>query len=89
MALEDKLYHTRFVVDVLPHIKVSNEICLDCLEKPCLYVCPSGNYKLEDNRLNFAWEGCLECGACRVVCGKGAVDWSYPRGGFGVSLRYG
>ncbi|MDY6911458.1 MAG: ferredoxin family protein, partial [Chloroflexota bacterium] len=37
----------------------------------------------------FSYDGCLECGACRISCAKGAVDWNYPRGGFGVSFEYG
>lgn len=28
-----------------------------------------------------------ECGACRIVCFN--VGWKYPRGGFGVSCKYG
>ncbi|NPV74148.1 MAG: ferredoxin family protein, partial [Pelotomaculum sp.] len=40
--------------------------------------------------VNFDYAGCLECGTCRAVCPKeGAIAWGYPRGGFGVSFRYG
>ena len=89
MAIEDKLYQIRFIVDTIPHIKVDTRVCETCLKKPCLYACPVQNYKLEEGKLSFAWQGCVECGACRVVCRWGAVDWSYPRGGFGVCFRYG
>ena len=89
MAIEDKLATTRFNVDEEPHIRVRTEICASCLERGCLYICPVKNYVLEDDRLVFSWEGCLECGACRIVCEAGAIAWDYPRGGFGVCLRYG
>lgn len=89
MAIEDKLTTTRFNVNAEPHIKVNTKVCEACLEKPCLYVCPVLNYVLRDGKLVFSWQGCLECGACRIACAKDAIDWAYPRGGFGVCLRYG
>lgn len=89
MAIEDKLYQTRFNVDTGAHIRVDAKTCQGCNEKPCLYVCPVQNYKLKGEELDFAWQGCVECGACCVVCLRGAIAWSYPRGGFGVCLRYG
>lgn len=89
MVIEDKLQQTRFNLDATPHIVVDTEICKDCVDKPCLYVCPVQNYILEDSELTFTWHSCVECGACRVACGRGAINWTYPRGGFGVLLRYG
>ena len=89
MAIEDKLTTTRFNVNTEPHIRVDTEICETCLGKPCLYVCPVQNYVLRDGKLEFSWQGCLECGACRIACTREAIDWTYPRGGFGVCLRYG
>lgn len=89
VEIEDKLIQTRFNVDITGHIRVNVEICRGCSDKPCLYVCPVRNYTLRNGELNFDWEGCLECGACRIACTTGAIDWNYPRGGFGVSWRYG
>jgi ferredoxin like protein len=89
MAIEDKLSTTRFNVDAGPHIRVNTEICAACSDKPCLYVCPVQNFVLRDDKLEFSWQGCLECGACRTACSRGAIDWNYPRGGFGVCWRYG
>jgi ferredoxin like protein len=89
MAIEDKLSTIRFNVDAEPHIKVNTEVCENCLEKPCLYICPVQNYALEDERLVFSWQGCVECGACRIACTRSAIEWAYPQGGFGVCLRYG
>lgn len=90
LSIDEKLTLVHFKVDEEPHIKVDLSICRVCREKPCLYTCPVQNYKLlENEELVFSWEGCLECGACRVVCRRGAVEWNYPRGGFGVTYRYG
>jgi len=89
MAVEEKLTTTRFNVDIKPHIRINTEMCESCQEQACLYICPAQNYILSDNKITFSWQGCLECGACRISCTKGAIDWSYPRGGFGVFLRYG
>lgn len=89
MAIEHKLSTTRFNVDVEPHIEVDTKTCENCLEKPCLYVCPVQNYVLMDGKVVFSWQGCLECGACRIACTGEAIKWNYPRGGFGVCLRYG
>jgi ferredoxin like protein len=89
MAIEDKLTTIRFNVDAEPHIRVNTGICETCPEQSCLYVCPVQNYVLEEGKLVFSWQGCLECGACRIACTREAIDWAYPRGGFGVCLRYG
>jgi ferredoxin like protein len=37
----------------------------------------------------FSFEGCLECGSCRMICDRGAIDWTLPRGGFGVCYEFG
>jgi len=89
MAVEDKLSTTRFNVDAKLNISVHTEICATCPGKPCLYVCPVQNYVLTDGKLESSWQGCLECGACRIACTRDAIDWSYPKGGFGVCWRYG
>lgn len=90
LSIDDKLALVYFKVDEEPHINVDIAICRTCKQKPCLYVCPVENYKLLDsNDIVFSWEGCLECGACRVICPKGAIGWNYPRGGFGVCYRFG
>ena len=89
MAIEDKLATTRFNVDTEPHIKVNTGICETCFNKPCLYICPVQNYVIVDDKLVFTWQGCVECGACRIACPQDAIEWAYPRGGFGVCFRYG
>jgi ferredoxin like protein len=89
MTIEDKLSSTRFSLDRQPHIKVETQRCQDCDTKPCLYVCPVQNYSLIEAQIVFSWQACVECGACRIVCAYGAIDWNYPRGGFGLQLRFG
>ena len=41
----------------------------------------------ETKRLDVVYENCLECGTCYVICEKKALDWTYPRGGYGVCFR--
>jgi len=89
MDLEEKLSRVRFRVDQTPHIKIERSLCRACLNRPCLYVCPVKNYVLDGEDIVFSWQGCMECGACRIVCENNAVEWSYPRGGFGLCLRQG
>lgn len=89
MNIDDKLALNLFHVDKDAHIKVDQEICRKCPHKLCTYGCPAENYKLEgDNNVVFSWEGCLECGTCRIICDQGALDWDYPRGGYGISYRF-
>ena len=52
MIREDKIQQTRFVVDPIDHIEVDAEVCRNCVEKPCLYVCPVGNYNLENGEIS-------------------------------------
>ncbi len=88
MTIDDKLALNLFHVDKEPHIKVNQEICLKCPHRLCTCMCPVENYKLEDDNVVFSWEGCLECGTCRIVCDQGAIAWDYPRGGYGISYRF-
>ena len=91
MKIEDKLYLNLFKVDNnKPHLRIKDKkICSGCKNKSCLYVCPVKNYKKLNSHIELSWEGCLECGSCRVACKRGAIDWNYPQGGFGIKYRYG
>lgn len=90
MNLDDKLFLDRFVVDDVPHIKIiDQDVCKKCLRKQCLYTCPAQCYKSEEDEIRFFYEGCLECGTCRIICDKNNIDWNYPRGGFGIAYKYG
>ena len=89
VRVEDKLALNKYEVDEEAHIRLKEEICQGCKLRVCLYVCPAECYKLREDKISFSHEGCLECGTCQISCDRGAIEWSYPRGGFGVSLRYG
>ncbi|HID27512.1 MAG TPA: ferredoxin family protein [Methanosarcinales archaeon] len=90
LSLENRLGLVIFEIDREKHIKVNLEECKKCKEKPCLYFCPARRYTLNElNEIVHDYEGCLECGTCKFACPKGAVEFKYPRGGFGVQYRYG
>jgi len=88
-TLDEKMRTARFKVDTEAHITVKSEICRDCSLRSCLYVCPANLFiPLDDGGLLFNYEQCFECGACYIACNReGAIEWSYPRGGFGVAFR--
>ncbi|HXZ35768.1 MAG TPA: ferredoxin family protein [Thermodesulfobacteriota bacterium] len=89
MKVEDKLALNKFEIDKEVHIQVEEKLCPDCDLKPCLYVCPAECYQLRENHVTFSYEGCLECGSCRLACDRQAIRWVYPRGGFGICYQYG
>lgn len=90
MKIDDKLALNLFHVDIEPHIKIDQEICRKCPHKACTYLCPVENYTLDadTNKVVLSWEGCLECGTCRIICDQGALTWDYPKGGYGISYRF-
>ncbi|GMR04587.1 MAG: 4Fe-4S dicluster domain-containing protein [Thermodesulfobacteriota bacterium] len=90
-TLAEKLFLLKFEVDKESHLIVNAELCRECEERACLDTCPSGVYSWEEDKkeVTISYEGCLECGTCRIACGEGAIEWRNPRGGFGVSYRFG
>jgi ferredoxin like protein len=90
LDLSQIMTNNKWVVDEEPHIIVDYEKCEKCDTKACIYMCPAGCYELDEHgKLRFNYEGCLECGTCRLVCNKKAIKWSYPRSGYGIQYRYG
>ncbi len=87
--IEDKLAVNKYDIDKERHIQIKEDICKICEQNPCLYVCPADCFKLRDDRISFSFEGCLECGSCRIMCDKEAVEWALPRAGFGICYQYG
>ena len=71
------------------HIKINRDICQSCTHRACTFICPAACYQWNEARarIDFAYEPCLECGTCLLACDKGALDWHYPQGGFGVRFR--
>ena len=88
-GVDERLATTRFRVDSQPHIQVNNAVCKECSTQACVYVCPANLFTpLSDGTILFNYEQCFECGTCYVACNReGAITWTYPRGGFGVSFR--
>jgi len=85
----EKLLRVRQIVAVEPHIILDTTRCSTCEQKACLYFCPAGCFTENNGGIEFSYEGCLECGTCRIMCPNEALTWNYPLGGFGVSFRYG
>ncbi len=92
MKLEDKLFLLKFNWDDQSHINiVSQDVCARCPDKPCTIVCPAGVYHWdeENQKTVVSYENCIECGACRMICPYENIACVMPRGGFGVSYKYG
>jgi ferredoxin like protein len=90
ISIEERLGLVSFEVDKEKHIKVDTSICRDCKDKPCLRFCPAKRYTLEKGgEIKHDHEGCIECGSCKFACPRGAVDFGYPKGGFGVYYKFG
>lgn len=87
MKIDDKLALNLFHVGREPHLKINPDICRTCPHKACTRVCPVENYTLEGDTVVLSWEGCLECGTCRIVCDQGSLEWDYPQGGCGIVYR--
>ncbi len=92
-AIERKLSLNNYNVDrARAHIEIIDpETCLKCERQQCINCCPANCYApMPDGHVVFSYEGCVECGTCRIVCNEFEnVAWSYPRGGFGIQYRYG
>ena len=92
MKLEDKLFLVTFQADSESHLWVKDPaVCRRCADKPCVNGCPADCWeKVEDkDEVHVSFEGCLECGTCRIICPYDNVGWKYPRGGFGVKYKFG
>ncbi|MEM0137625.1 MAG: 4Fe-4S dicluster domain-containing protein [Thermoplasmata archaeon] len=90
ISIDDRLALLKYKVDNKPHIILKNDrVCDTCQGKYCVHVCPASCYKLENNKIVFHYEDCVECGSCLIVCDKENIDWDYPRGSFGVNFRWG
>jgi ferredoxin like protein len=89
MKIEEKLAINKYDIDRDSHVKINEETCRSCKNRRCTWACPAGCFTLVEDKLMFSFEGCLECGSCRIVCEKGAVDWTLPRAGFGICYQFG
>ncbi len=91
-SVEEKLGLLTYKNDHQSHIAISKtEICLKCKDKPCVSVCPAKVYDWDEakKKIVIGYENCIECGAARMICPFQNIKWEPPRGGFGVSYKYG
>lgn len=92
MKLDDKLFLVRFNTDKVSHIRIIDpQVCIQNEDRNCTRICPTHVYHWDEveKRISIGYEGCVECGTCRIGCPHGNIDWHYPRGGFGVSWKNG
>jgi ferredoxin like protein len=93
MKVEEKLFQNRYVVDEgRPHIRISEEDAAAGPLKALVHICPAGCWSLQpDGQLTGTLDGCFECGTCRIVASASGqeIEWSYPRGGFGILYKFG
>lgn len=90
MRAEEKIALNFYRVDTISHIEINKVLCKSCATKICLQICPGSLYTLgREEEPSVEYAGCLECGSCYLTCPLGAINWRYPRGGFGVQYRFG
>ena len=93
LKVEQKLFENRYRIDEAgAHVAIkAPDICRDqCTTQSCTWCCPAGCYGTsEDGGVVLSTDGCLECGTCRFLCPHDNLDWDFPRGGFGVTLKMG
>ncbi len=90
--IDDILMSIKYYIDEhQSHLQIiSPEVCVRCKNKACLYFCPVGAYQEQaSGQIQIAYQSCIECGSCRLMCPHKNVSWKYPRGGFGVAYKFG
>jgi len=86
--IDNKLYMNNYKVDTASHLTIKDpSVCEKCEDKSCTNLCPAHVYEWKDEKIVVGYEGCLECGACRIVCSHDNIDWKFPRGGFGIQFK--
>ncbi|MEB3860401.1 MAG: 4Fe-4S dicluster domain-containing protein [Desulfurococcales archaeon] len=88
LKIEDLLQRNIWDVDEEPHIEIPLEGQEGLKKRALALLCPAGCYTLVGDRLIFSYEGCVECGLCRIITPPDKIKWSYPRSGKGVTYRY-
>lgn len=95
-TIEAKLGHLEWRKAATSHIHLVNSSqdapCVSrCRDKPCATVCPAKVYEWDASggKVLVAYENCIECGACRMICPFDNIKCDWPVGGFGVKYKYG
>lgn len=91
MNINEKLSTLKYNKDTESHLQVNNDICKDCKEKFCTYICPANVYEWieKDEKITIRYENCLECGACKIACEKKNIQWRYPNADYGIKYKNG
>ncbi len=90
--VDDLLVSLKYYVDEdFAHIRISDHnVCTGCEKKPCLDFCPAHVFSLDrQKKVMVSYQGCLECGSCRIGCPFYNIEWNLPRGGYGVAYKFG
>jgi ferredoxin like protein len=91
--IDEKLGTLNYKADHHPHIRIKDEsVCREkCPNKPCTTICPAGVYRWDEpqKKIIVSFENCIECGAARMMCPFGNIEYHWPRGGFGVIYKFG
>jgi len=89
--IDERIFVNRYNIHKESHLHVDQSMCEKCEHKPCTYSCPVDNYvwDKETKRLTVYYEGCVECGACVVVCPYHKITLEYPPLGRGINYRFG
>ena len=88
-SIQDKLATIKYNCSEESHLNVEQKKCAKCKNKVCTKICPAKVYEFDENlnEIIVQYENCLECGACRIACPKGAISWEYPSSGCGVIFK--
>jgi len=88
VKIEEKLFTIRYKCDEQSHLIIKNhDSCLSCKHKDCTFFCPE--WDMKDKITSVAFENCIECGTCRIACPTDNIEWVYPKGGYGITYKFG
>lgn len=90
MSVNESLTRNCYHPGAESHIRLSETLSdehIALLQK----ICPAGLFQADSaGRVTVHFQGCLECGCCRLLAGPGALEeWRYPSSGTGLTLRFG
>lgn len=88
--IEEKLFTIRYKVDEQSHLLIlKQDVCIACPTKNCTHFCPADVYHWMDDHTDVHYENCVECGTCRIGCPYDNISWVHPKGGYGITYKFG
>jgi ferredoxin like protein len=91
-SIEERLFAIRYKADDKSHLIIRDqEVCQKCTTKECNFFCPADVYlwHSDEGMTSVAYENCIECGTCRIGCPTQNIEWVYPKGGHGITYKFG